>query len=308
MSITVTCSGCEAKFQVKDEFAGRKVRCSECDTIIDLRPAEELVVDFPPDSTLDLAFQRDKFLLHQKLLSINTRYAVCDETGQEIMHVLRPTHVFRTLVAMFAIIFEVLVVAGVLIALALAVSPSIGEVATGVLIVIGTAIGLALGVYTYCLLAPKRHITFYRDDRFEQKLLEVLQDQKLALRMMKYTVRDANGEVLGRFRKDYLANILRKKWDGFDAEGKHLCVIREDSIILSLLRRFLGSFYGILRTNFVIHQVGKPGEDGPLMGEFNRKFTLLDRYVLDCSPDRTRALDRRMAIAIGVLLDTAESR
>ncbi|HEY4260334.1 MAG TPA: MJ0042-type zinc finger domain-containing protein, partial [Schlesneria sp.] len=110
MSIAVTCSGCEAKFQVKDEFAGRKVRCSECDTVIDLRPTEELIVDFPLDSTLDPAFQRDKFLLHQKLLSINTRYAVCDETGKEIMHVLRPTHVFRTLVAMFAIIFEVLLV------------------------------------------------------------------------------------------------------------------------------------------------------------------------------------------------------
>lgn len=308
MSIAVTCSGCQAKFQVKDEFAGRKVRCSDCDTIIDVGPAKAVPVDFPPDSDLDPVFQRDKFLLHQKLLSINTRYAVCDEAGKEIMHVLRPTHVFRTLVAMFAIIFEVLLMVGGLIALGLTVSPSIGEVATAVLIVIGTILGLVIAIYTYCLLAPKRHITFYRDARFEEKLLEVLQDQKVTIRMMRYTVCDANGEVLGRFRKDYLANLLRKKWDGFDADGKHLCVIREDSIILSLLRRFLGSFYGILRTNFVIQQVAKPGEDGPLLGEFNRKFTLLDRYVLDCTPDRTRMLDRRMAIAIGVLLDTAESR
>jgi hypothetical protein len=44
------------------------------------------------------------------------------------------------------------------------------------------------------------------------------------------------------------------------------------------------------------------------VGEFNRKFTLLDRYVLDLSQDSGRALDRRVAIAMGVMLDTGERR
>jgi hypothetical protein len=45
-----------------------------------------------------------------------------------------------------------------------------------------------------------------------------------------------------------------------------------------------------------------------LLGEFNRKFTLLDRYVLDLSRDRSNYLDRRIAIALGVMLDTGERR
>ena len=126
--------------------------------------------------------------------------------------------------------------------------------------------------------------------------------------MATYTVLDENGEEIGRYRKDYLANFLRKRWDGFHPDGTQLYVIREDSVLLSLLRRFLGSFYGLLRTNFVIHQVDENGNDGPLLGEFNRKFTLLDKYVLDCTHDRSRKMDRRMAIAIGVLLDTGEQR
>jgi hypothetical protein len=47
---------------------------------------------------------------------------------------------------------------------------------------------------------------------------------------------------------------------------------------------------------------------GQVVGEFNRKFTLLDRYVLDLTRDSARALDRRVAVAMGVMLDTGERR
>ena len=37
-----------------------------------------------------------------------------------------------------------------------------------------------------------------------------------------------------------------------------------------------------------------------MIGEFNRKLTLLDRYVLDLTADRQRVFDRRIALALGV--------
>jgi hypothetical protein len=80
-------------------------------------------------------------------------------------------------------------------------------------------------------------------------------------------------------------------------------VAREDSIILSLLRRLLGPLFGLLRTNYIILDA-----DERLVGEFNRKLTLLDRYVLDLSHDRVRSLDRRIAVGLGVMLDTGERR
>src|SRR2546422_10589484 len=45
-----------------------------------------------------------------------------------------------------------------------------------------------------------------------------------------------------------------------------------------------------------------------VVGEFNRKFRLLDRYVLDLKADGARTLDRRVALALGVMLDTGERR
>lgn len=64
--------------------------------------------------------------------------------------------------------------------------------------------------------------------------------------------------------------------------------------------------FGLLRTNFVIVGGSNPG--GEVLGELNRKFTLFDRYVLDLTPDTTRSLDRRVAVALGVILDTGERR
>jgi len=40
----------------------------------------------------------------------------------------------------------------------------------------------------------------------------------------------------------------------------------------------------------------------------NRKFTILDRYVLDLTVDKEHRLDRRIALALGILLDTGERR
>ena len=59
----------------------------------------------------------------------------------------------------------------------------------------------------------------------------------------------------------------------------------------------------VSRTNFVFVR-----PDGEVLGEFNRKFTLLDRYVLDVTADDERALDRRIVLATGIMLDTGERR
>ena len=45
-----------------------------------------------------------------------------------------------------------------------------------------------------------------------------------------------------------------------------------------------------------------------VIGEFKRKFTILDRYVLDMTSDPQRLMDRRIALALGVMLDTGERR
>lgn len=268
------------------------------------KPAMKIIS--PP--TLDPVFQRDKFLLKQHLLSINAVYDVVDEDGEEIMYVVRPTYPIRQGLSAFTAVFVGLAGLIALILVTVEAQPSIGDVGAVVLALLGI-LGVVLAVLlAYAITAPKRHITFYRNKDKRETLLTVSQDQKITLRMMRYTVRDPAGIELGRYRKDYLASFLRKRWDGFDPEGNLVCIAREDSIWLSLFRRLFGSLYGLLKTNFIIHRPGFGSQDGQKLGEFIRKITILDRYILDMTDDHARKFDRRMAIVLGVLLDTGEGR
>ena len=153
-------------------------------------------------------------------------------------------------------------------------------------------------------LRPRRHVTIYRDDSRRETLLRVLQNQRVAVLTRTYTVVTPSGEPLATLRKTYLHNIVRKRWYVATPGGEPIAMAIEDSIVLSLLRRVLGVFLGFLRTNFLLVR----GSDEAVLGEFNRKFTLFDRYVLDLSADPDRAFDRRVALALGVMLDTGERR
>jgi hypothetical protein len=153
-------------------------------------------------------------------------------------------------------------------------------------------------------LRPLRHLTVYRDDSRAERMLEVRQDQRVALLVRTYTVMTPDGQSLAQLSKNYLHNIIRKTWYARGPDGALTCTALEDSVILSLLRRVIGRLFGLLRTNFLIVR----GPYREVIGEFNRKFTMLDRYVLDLSGDHDRLLDRRVALALGVMLDTGEGR
>jgi hypothetical protein len=146
-------------------------------------------------------------------------------------------------------------------------------------------------------------VTVYRDDSRRETLLRALQDQRVALLVRTYTVTTGDGIALARLSKNYLYNVIRKRWVIASPAGEPLAIVMEESIVLSMLRRVLGPLFGLLRTNFVFER--PTGEE---LGEFNRKLTLLDRYVLDLREDPERTLDRRIALATGVMLDTGERR
>jgi uncharacterized protein YxjI len=312
MAISVACSSCGFKYSLKDEFAGKMVRCAKCEEVIQ--------VGHPPVAAAPLAtgqaagmagasgvrgdpvFDRDRFLLRQKHLSISEKYVVSDDQGRAILFVLRPSHLLRNLGALFGAIAATGLMA-VLLSTVGSLLPKSVNTPLMVLLVLAlfpTFIVVAM------LLSPLRHVTFFRDESQRERLLEVQQLNKIMFPSAFFSVRDAAGNELARLNKNYLFDIFRKQWLCTQPGGKPICLAKEDSIILSLLRRLLGPLFGVLRTNFIF--VRPDGDEDRILGEFNRKFTLLDRYVLDLTADRNRELDRRVAVALGVMLDTGERR
>ena len=294
MAVKVTCE-CGTSYDLKDEFAGKLVKCPQCG-----RPARApSVAVATPEG--DQAFDRDTFLLRQQLLKISAKYDVCDEQGNKIVFVERPAHLLRNLGAVLATV--AILIAGISLLAALPSSKT-GSPVMAWLVVIGMLVVIAGAVAAGIALSVKRHVTFYRDESKRERLLDILQDKKFQPITMTYTVRDARGRPLAKFGKNWLFNAVRKRWYVWAPDGRLLFLAKEDSVILSLLRRFLGPLFGILRTNFIFLPAGT--ED--VIGEFKRKFTILDRYVLDMTSDPQHLMDRRLALALGVMLDTGERR
>ncbi|MDP3910063.1 MAG: hypothetical protein Q8Q14_06700 [Gemmatimonadales bacterium] len=253
---------------------------------------------------IDSAFDRDLFLLRQQLLRISEKYDVCDETGANILYVERPAHFLRNVGAFLAGMSGATAVFLGLVTIANQTPET--SAARGILVVAAAVLGLVTLFGVAIPLSAKRHVTVYRDGSKRDRLLEILQDKKFQPITMTYTVRDFRGQPLARLAKNWLYNIFRKRWYVYapGPANDPLFVAKEDSVLRSLLRRFLGPVFGLLRTNFIILRP----ESDDVIGEFKRNFTILDRYVLDMSADPQHLMDRRIALALGVMLDTGERR
>jgi len=292
---------CGEVYELKPEFAGRLLECPVC--------ARHLRAGMPPGTPrrampdLEPAFDRDLFLLRERVFSISSKYEVWSGEGRPILYVERPTYLVRTALAyVLGVIAASLVIAW---SESLVAGSGVTVGALAALVAYGLAVGTFLVVSMS--LRPRRHVTVFRDDSRREVLLRIFQDQRVAVLARTYTVVTATGIALARLRKTYIHNVVRKRWYVETPLGRRTAMAIEDSIVLSLLRRVLGSLFGLLRTNFLLVHLDD-GSTGVVFGEFNRKFTILDRYVLDLTGDHEQRLDRRVGLALGVMLDTGERR
>ena len=155
------------------------------------------------------------------------------------------------------------------------------------------------------VLALKAEFTVYADDTKNQPLLIVSQESALTIINFTFVVKDANGTIIGYLRRQGLQSIFRRVWHVEDAQGRTIVLAMEDSWSKAILRRLMGS-HGLLSmlvlTNFIIVRADKE----PPIGEFNRRLTLTDKHILDMSNDPTRTVDRRLAVALAIVLDNIE--
>jgi uncharacterized protein YxjI len=256
----------------------------------------------PGPESLDPAFDRTRFLLRQKALTVHEKYEVWDENGQPVLYVERPAHFWRNSLAVLGGVAAGLALAALIVLGIGAVSPS--DPPTIVVVLTFTLAGAALIVvpfFVFSRFGRQRDILFYRDASKAEELLVVRQDQVATLLEHTYTVAEPQGRVLAHFKKNPLTTLYRTKWVCDAPDGRCLAVAIEDSLLSALIRRYV---IRLTPMNFVFRR----GDTEQVIGRFNREFTLLDRYVLDVSQDRAETLDRRVAVALGVILDTGERR
>src|SRR6185295_19329591 len=114
----------------------------------------------PPTAAVDPVFQRTKFLLRQKHFAINEKYYVGDEQGNSILFVERPAMLIKSCLAILAALVAFFVCMG---GTGLAADAISGKEAMGPGVAIGALLGIVAAAVVASILAPKRHVYFYRD-------------------------------------------------------------------------------------------------------------------------------------------------
>ncbi len=140
---------------------------------------------------------------------------------------------------------------------------------------------------------------FTGEDRTEE-LLAIHARQVLDISAT-YDVTDSRtGERVGAVQRRGLRSLLRDEWTLKDPFDREIGVVREDSMGLALLRRFLTN---LVPQRFHVEVAGQPV--ATVRQDFN-PFVL--RLNVDFTPDRAGLLDRRLGLAAVLLLCAVEGR
>jgi uncharacterized protein YxjI len=156
-------------------------------------------------------------------------------------------------------------------------------------------------------MAIKEDIRFYADEDQTEELFRIKARSVFDVGSARYDVTDAAGAPIGVMEHVFSKSLFRTTWKLTEADGVEIALARERSKTGAIGRRlidFVPDVGGLIpipyNFDFVI--------DDRVIGHMNRKFQLRDRYVVDLSGDSERRVDRRLAIALAVGLDTLQNR
>jgi uncharacterized protein YxjI len=155
-------------------------------------------------------------------------------------------------------------------------------------------------------MAIKEDIRFYGDENESNEVFRIKARSIFDIGGARYDVTAADGSPIGVLEHSFGKSLFRSTWKVTDHDGGEVAIAQERSLPMAIARRVVDFVpYGEwlpIPYNFDLLM------DGRVIGHMNRKFQLRDRYVLDLSGDHERSLDRRLAIALAIGLDTLQNR
>ena len=146
----------------------------------------------------------------------------------------------------------------------------------------------------------KEDIRLYTGEDMQTEVL-VIQARSVLDIAATYDVYDsATNEKVGALKRKGLKSILKDEWIFLDPSDREIGLLKEDSLALALVRRFL---INIFPQTFLAEMNGVPV---CVMKQRFNPFIL--KLEIDFSPDVNRQLDRRLGIAAAILLSAIEGR
>lgn len=146
----------------------------------------------------------------------------------------------------------------------------------------------------------KEDIRLFTGEDMREELLAIHARKVLDISAT-YDVTDSqSGERVGAIQRKGMRSLLRDEWILRDASDQEIGLVREDSMGLALLRRFLTN---LVPQSFDIQVMGQ--KVATIRQNFN-PFVL--KLTVDFTLDPTGLLDRRLGLAAVLLLCAVEGR
>jgi hypothetical protein len=148
-------------------------------------------------------------------------------------------------------------------------------------------------------MALKEDIRFFADEQESEELFRIKARRVIEIGG-RYDVTAPDDARIGVLEKRFAKSLIRSAWRLLGANEEVVAEAQERNIVIAILRRIQDAIP--LPYHFTITV------DGRAVGGVHRHFTLRDRYTLDLSSDVDRRIDRRLAVAFAVGVDTLQDR
>jgi len=154
-------------------------------------------------------------------------------------------------------------------------------------------------------LKIKEEIHFFGDEKQTNELFRIKARSAFDTGSARYDVL-AGEQKIGLLWHKFTASLVRTTWHLGGPTDEEVAIARERSQVGALARRVIDFVPGgelvPIRYNFEILV------DGAAVGHLTRTWGVRDTYFLDLSGDAEKRIDRRLAIALAVGLDTLQNR
>ena len=150
------------------------------------------------------------------------------------------------------------------------------------------------------VFALKDEIRIYTDENQSMELLHI-KARKIIDWGTAFDVTDSiNHQKVGVIKRQGWKSILRKEWTIMDVNEQPICTVKEDSLFLATLRRYIIN---------LIPQAYHFEANGRELGTARQNWNIFaPKMMVDFSNDPGRELDRRLVAAAVVLLMAVECR
>lgn len=148
----------------------------------------------------------------------------------------------------------------------------------------------------------KEDLRLYSDMAMTREVLSIQARQMLDFSGAFDVFDSRNGEKVGVIRRQGFKSIVKDEWTFMDADETEIGTLKEDRMLLALIRRFVP--YGTLIPQLYRGEVR--GEEVCTFTQNFNPFTL--KLTLDFSMDTQGRLDRRLGIAAALLMGAVEGK